>query len=431
MHILDTDEIGEAAKLVNSNGGLWGYVTIPIRSNDIKPDKWKTFFKKCAELKIIPIIRLATYPEKENWVKPTVYDLVDFANFLNEMPWPTKNRYVVLFNEVNRANEWGGEVSPGEYAALLIDAKRIFNTRSTDYFLLSAGLDMSAPNSKSSMDAFAFYRQMNVQQPRWLDYIDGLSAHAYPNPGFSASPYTNNRYGILSFQYELNFLKTNKPVFITETGTLKYSGFWPAAFAQWSQPNIVAITPFLLYAGSGDFAKFSLKLANGNPNDNYREIEAFPKVAGSPLLSTLQSSSKQETFKSQNVVYEQPSLWIRIKNWLNNLGYQKLIVGDWEIKVEVMNDEKSRAQGLSGRDKLDSNVGMLFVFDRPGKYGFWMKDMKFDLDFIWIRDNKIVQIDTNISNPKTLIPNVDVDKVLEIAAGEVTNHNIKIGDLIK
>ncbi len=158
VHILETNEIEEAAKLVNSNGGAWGYVTIPIRSNDINPQKWKAFFKKCAELKIIPIIRIATYPEKNDWVKPTAYDLVDFANFLNEMPWPTKNRYIVLFNETNRANEWGGDVNPEEYAAMVMDARRIFMARSTDYFLLSAGLDMAAPNSivNYSTNALAF-----------------------------------------------------------------------------------------------------------------------------------------------------------------------------------------------------------------------------------------------------------------------------------
>jgi hypothetical protein len=125
VHILDPQEIDSAAKLVNSAGGDWGYVTIPMRSNDRDPDKWTKFFVSAHRLHLIPIIRLATYPDGAVWVRPTVYDLVDFANFLSDMPWPVQNRYVILFNEVNHASEWGGEVDPFSYATLLLDAHNI------------------------------------------------------------------------------------------------------------------------------------------------------------------------------------------------------------------------------------------------------------------------------------------------------------------
>jgi hypothetical protein len=80
---------------------------------------------------------------------------------------------------------------------------------------------------------------------------------------------------------------------------------------------------------------------------------------------------------------------------------------------------------------------MLFVFDTEGYYSFWMKGMKFPLDFVWINNDKVVQIDKKVSPPLgkspiiTVNPNFKVDKVLEINAGEVEANNIKVGDKIE
>src|SRR4026208_1251957 len=62
------------------------------------------------------------------------------------------------------------------------------------------------------------------------------------------------------------------------------------------------------------------------------------------------------------------------------------------LNIEIAQTQIEREKGLSGRDTLPENSGMLFVFDKPDYYAFWMKDMKFPLDFIWIRDQKVVQI---------------------------------------
>ena len=107
VHILDPQEIHQAAKLVNSSGGSWGYVTIPIRSNDRDREKWIRFFDNAKKEKLIPIIRLATYPEGPAGSNH-LFDLVDFANFLSDMPWPTKNRY--LFCSTSQIMPMNGEV---------------------------------------------------------------------------------------------------------------------------------------------------------------------------------------------------------------------------------------------------------------------------------------------------------------------------------
>src|ERR1035437_1768497 len=115
IHILFPAELSDAAPLVNSNGGDWGYVAIPMQASDRDLDKWQSFMDDCARRHLIPIIRLATtgdYFNKSSWSQPSNYDVLDFANFLNSLNWPTKNRYVIIFNEPNRGDEWDGTPNP-------------------------------------------------------------------------------------------------------------------------------------------------------------------------------------------------------------------------------------------------------------------------------------------------------------------------------
>ncbi len=457
VHILDTPEIGEAAKLINSSGGDWGYVTIPIRSNDRDTDKWTKFMMDARKLHIIPLLRIATFPQEGIWATPTVFDLVDFANFFDALPWPTKNRYVILFNEPNHANEWGGEVSPAEYATLLIDANRIFKSHSQDYFLISAGLDMSAPNSQTSLDALEFYRRMTMIQPQWYQSIDGLSVHAYPNPGFSSFPWTLSRYGITSYKYELAYLNSLKlsrspalPLFITETGWVNDLGsnyYKTALDSYWNDRQIVAITPFILFAGTNDFSKFSLLTSSIQPTGSYQEIFKYPKIAGSPLLenvyyitSPISSSSSSEYSSS---VVPPISIIESVQAFIKRLfsiskSTRTLDIGSKSLEIEIANSEKSRTQGLSGRLNLPQNTGMLFIFPGSARHTFWMKDMKFDLDFIWINQGQVVQINEYVSSPdktsgipQVITPGININMVLEVPAGFIQQNHIEIGDKVK
>lgn len=442
VHILEPTEIGEAAKLVNSNGGDWGYVTIPMRSNDRDYFKWYKFFESAKALHVIPIIRIATYPINNIWETPTVYDLVDFANFLNDMPWSTKNRYIVLFNEPNHANEWGGQVNPYGYARLLVDAKQIFKSRSQDYFLLTAGLDMSSANTSSSEDALLFYKQMTAVQPDWYLAIDGLAVHAYSNPGFSASPYSQTRYGITSYRFEESTLAklglSGKPIFITETGTISQNDFYQPAFSQiWTDANIIAITPFVLSAG-GDFSNFSLVTSAGHPKKSYSDILSLPKITGSPLLANIiltasPTYSSQAQLSQPNFIHGLTNFWQKIIGLKSNT----LQIGNTNINITVADNDLTRAQGLSGKDKLAINEGMLFKFQKASFWQFWMKDMTFALDFVWIKDGKIVELTQNVAppsktnnQPQILTPRQPVDQVLEVDAGFISAHNLQIGDSV-
>ena len=75
---------------------------------------------------------------------------------------------------------------------------------------------------------------------------------------------------------------------------------------------------------------------------------------------------------------------------------RRLKVGQAEVRVEVAVTAEQKSRGLAGRENLAEGEGMMFVFDQPGQYGFWMKGMKFPLDFVWIADNKVVEITEDI-----------------------------------
>ena len=109
-----------------------------------------------------------------------------------------------------------------------------------------------------------------------------------------------------------------------------------------------------------------------------------------------------------------------------------LQVGNTQVAVEVRDTEEGRDQGLSNREKLAEDEGMLFVFDQPGIYGFWMKGMKFPLDFVWIKDNAVAEITEDVEVGRMDIrPKETVDKVLEVNSGWVKQNNVRVGDKIK
>lgn len=125
------------------------------------------------------------------------------------------------------------------------------------------------------------------------------------------------------------------------------------------------------------------------------------------------------------------------------LGLQKpqkqeqVKIGKTSINVEVADTPDKRDQGLSNRKSLNQDSGMLFVFDQKDRHPFWMKQMHFDLDFIWIADDKVVDITENVPKPTDpnnlpqYVPKELVNYVLEVNSGFVRNHQIKLGDKVE
>lgn len=114
-------------------------------------------------------------------------------------------------------------------------------------------------------------------------------------------------------------------------------------------------------------------------------------------------------------------------------------IGDTSIKAEVADTDSERQKGLSGRSGLEKDSGMLFAMNNKATPTFWMKGMKIAIDIIWIKDDKIIQIDNNVPAPSTgtpdkklalYSPKTAVDYVLEVNSGYSDLHNIKVGDAI-
>lgn len=300
IHILFPTELSKASQLVNTSGGDWGYVTIPIQAGDRDLDKWQKFMDDAKIFHIIPILRLATQGDYFNtkvWSKPTREEVLDFANFLDSLRWPTKNRYIIVFNEVNRADEWNGDVNPQEYAEILSFSTTAFKSKNQDFFIISAGMDNAAATAEGqSMSQYDYFREMNKWVPGIFNQVDGISSHSYPNPGFSSHPSAQTTMSIKSFIYEKEVVESMSSkkfqVFITETGWSKdaipesvIADYYKYAYENaWQDPSIVAITPFLLQATGQPFGKFSF-IDAGQQNRLFEEVAKITKVKGEPILA--------------------------------------------------------------------------------------------------------------------------------------------------
>ncbi len=108
------------------------------------------------------------------------------------------------------------------------------------------------------------------------------------------------------------------------------------------------------------------------------------------------------------------------------------------FKLEIAKTPKEKEMGLSAKKTLEKDFGMLFPFEKPGYYSFWMKDMKFPIDIIYIRNDHIVTIHKNVKPPKNpndrlLLYNSKepADTVLEINAGLSEKYNFKESNEVK
>ena len=109
-----------------------------------------------------------------------------------------------------------------------------------------------------------------------------------------------------------------------------------------------------------------------------------------------------------------------------------------QIHVDIANTDATRALGLGGRSDINDSEGMWFEFDTASRYGFWMKDMNFPIDIIWIANSQVVDI-TSGAMPQPGVPDgqlqvyapqLPVDRVLEVKSGWADRHGVGIGDQV-
>ncbi len=293
------EDIKKARELVNSQGGDWGYITLVIQENDRNREKWQSTFDLLREYHLIPIIRLATSPDGEVWRIPTEEDANGWAQFLNSLNWVVKKRYVMLFNEPNQGQEWGGETNPVGYAKVALAFARKLKSTNPDFQLMIAGFDASAPSNPPGLEDERVFLQAVVDTfgaDTFNELIDGLSSHSYPNPGFAGPPSGFGKGSVRTYQWELETLKSmgikDLPVFITETGwdgdalnrnlvaqylKIAYETVWLP------DPRVIAVTPFILNYQGQPFLKFSwLKQGGTDPYPQFGLMQTIQKQKGVP-----------------------------------------------------------------------------------------------------------------------------------------------------
>lgn len=298
----NTDQFVEVQKLVNSNGGDWGYITLIIQENDRNKEKWQDIFNQLRQNHLIPIIRLATSPVGENWRRPEPEDAQSWVDFLDSLNWVVKNRYIILFNEPNHGSEWGGEVDPKSFAKVTLEFAKKLKERSPDFFVMLAGMDASAPSWMPGLEDEEIFLREIFQGPSLqvdlltrTDLIDGLASHSYPNPAFAGSPYALGRGTIRNYEWELELfkelgVKKELPVFITETGWKRgdenrVADYFKTAFDQiWGPDSRVrAVTLFVLDYQGEPFLEFSWKMFNSQEfYQQFYTVRGMSKIKGEP-----------------------------------------------------------------------------------------------------------------------------------------------------
>lgn len=143
-----------------------------------------------------------------------------------------------------------------------------------------------------------------------------------------------------------------------------------------------------------------------------------------------------QNYTYQNTLVETTSL---DESVVENTRESVVIINDVSVYVEIADTNEAREQGLSGRNSLGENEGMLFVFDKKAYPTFWMKDMLIPLDIIWIADGKITKIHENVQIPtpetqdkdlQRYNPSGSVDAVLEVNSGFSRKHSLNVGDSV-
>ncbi len=135
--------------------------------------------------------------------------------------------------------------------------------------------------------------------------------------------------------------------------------------------------------------------------------------------------SKQIVLIALSVALVAVAAWSAVKQDRNLPELSKL-------KLEYAVTPAEQELGLSYRESLDEDAGMLFVYQEDVVPQFWMKEMRFPIDIVWLDENfKIIGIEKNIAPetyPRTFSPAEPIRYVLELNAGKSAKLGWEIGD---
>ncbi len=252
--------------------GAGGWVVELVRLDDLDVSRWQGFFDQCAARELRPILRLATTFDQTAgyWTAPPpdpddgyAQTARRFATFAAALRWPTDTHPVLVGNEPNHGDEWGGRADPAAYARYLRDVAAALRAADPAVLVLNAPLDPYSPNTNGEpfingftfVDSESFMDAMRAEVPEVFAGLDAWASHAYPTGPLANGPWdqtfqidllngaTNHEHlqpsagltnrGINGYAWELAKLArygvTDLEVWITEVGWRHAESVDPAA----------------------------------------------------------------------------------------------------------------------------------------------------------------------------------------------------------
>lgn len=179
-------------------------------------------------------------------------------------------------------------------------------------------------------------------------------------------------------------------------------------------------------------------MLNSTPKDDTKKTESAPKNSAKNVVSARADNSKQKPpigylIFGAILLFGSLILWRFVPT--TNQVIIKSVDHSSVVRVSVADNDITRSQGLSGAIGLEQNEGKLFIYQKPEIPKFWMKDMKFPIDIIWIDEHyKIIGFEQSVqpsSYPATFSPKKPIKYVLEVNADFVSKHKIRAGDSVK
>jgi uncharacterized membrane protein (UPF0127 family) len=176
-------------------------------------------------------------------------------------------------------------------------------------------------------------------------------------------------------------------------------------------------------------------MTDPNQNEDSEEVRKEQDMRSSQLMPLWINARNAWAFATTILLVFVCGAMYQVYHDRNIPTQAKVIANGKVISVLLARDSKEWSQGLSGHAPLKENEGMLFVFDHPNSYGFWMKDMLFALDIVWMRDDgTIIGIERDFapeSLPEQRYPKEPVALVLEVPAGTANRLGLEIGSTLR
>ena len=152
-------------------------------------------------------------------------------------------------------------------------------------------------------------------------------------------------------------------------------------------------------------------------------------ISTQQITKAMKMVSAAKLRRAQEAIVQMRPYSNKLTEMLNNI-----IAGESSIELEYADTHSEQVLGLSGRDALEKDSGMLFIYDYPDTRCMWMKDMRFSLDMIWLdKDQKVLKIARSISPdtfPQTFCAG-NAKYVIELNTGMADKLRYKVGDYIK